>query len=77
MHFKSVKTGKALFIRQRDIVEVEWLRVARGFEVKLITVDGQVCKFDGFKESVSTFVCVSVCSSCIKMEQKAAVGSLP
>ena len=53
MHFKSTKTGKTLFVRHVDLSEVEWLRVAKGFEVKLITVDGQIRKFDGFKESVS------------------------
>ena len=53
MHFKSSKTGKTLLVRQVDVVEIEWLRVAKGYEVKLITVDGQIRKFDGFKESVS------------------------
>ena len=53
MHFKSIKTGKILLIRHVDVVEIEWLRVAKGYEVKLITVDGQIRKFDGFKESVS------------------------
>ena len=53
VHFKSTKTGKTLLVRHVDIVEVEWLRVAKGFEVKLITIDGQIRKIDGFKESVS------------------------
>lgn len=54
VHFKSTRTGKALLVRHVDISDVEWLRVAKGFEVKLITFDGQIRKFDGFKESVST-----------------------
>lgn len=53
VHFKSTRTGKALLVRHVDISDVEWLRVAKGFEVKLITFDGQIRKFDGFKESVS------------------------
>ena len=53
MHFKSVKTGKTLLIRHVDVVDIEWLRVAKGYEMKLVTVDGQIRKFDGFKESVS------------------------
>ena len=36
-----------------DVVDIEWLRVAKGYEMKLVTVDGQIRKFDGFKESVS------------------------
>ena len=55
MHFKSSKTAKTLLVRHVDVVEIEWLRVAKGYEVKLITVDGQIRKFDGFKESVSHF----------------------
>ena len=31
---------------------VEWMRVARGHEVKIFTKDGNVTKFAGFKESV-------------------------
>ena len=60
VHFKSTKTGKTLLIRHVDISDVEWLRVAKGFEVKLITVDGQIRKFDGFKESVSRLLIESV-----------------
>lgn len=53
VHFKSSKTGKTLLVRHVDITGVEWLRVAKGFEMKLVTVDGQIRKFDGFRESVS------------------------
>lgn len=65
MHFKSTKTGKTLLIRHVDISEIEWMRVAKGFEVKLITVDGQVRKFDGFKESVSVLHVYLICEYCI------------
>ena len=67
VHFKSTKTGKTLLVRHVDISEVDWLRVAKGFEVKLITVDGQIRKFDGFKESVSRpeIVFVSTLVECL------------
>lgn len=64
VHFKSMKTGKALLVRHVDISDVEWLRVAKGFEVKLITFDGQIRKFDGFKESVSIDCIKEGCYSC-------------
>ena len=51
--FKSGKTGKTLAIKGSNIESLEWMRVARGYEVKVIEKDGNICKFDGFKESVS------------------------
>ena len=51
--FKSAKTGKILQIKEGDVDRLEWMQVARGFEVKVITQDGNITKFDGFKESVS------------------------
>ena len=52
IYFKSSRTGKTLQIKASDIEDLEWLRVARGYEVKVI-YGGDVAKFDGFKESVS------------------------
>lgn len=52
-HFKSAKTGKTLHVKESDIDELEWLRVARGYEVKVIKQDGTVTLLDGFKDSVS------------------------
>lgn len=50
--FKSGHTGKSFQVRDVDIERLEWLRVAKGFEVKVITKDSNIYKFDGFKESV-------------------------
>ena len=51
--FKSGKTGKSLHVKESDIGSLHWLRAARGYEVKVITKDGNIVKFDGFRESVS------------------------
>ncbi len=58
IHFKSGKTGKTFHIKDSEIDEIEWLRVARGYEVKVMKQDGTVTKLDGFKDSVSS------CSRC-------------
>ena len=42
-----------LQIKEADIDGLEWLRAARGYEVKVMMQDGNIAKFDGFKESVS------------------------
>lgn len=59
--FKSSKTGKVLQIKEADIESLEWLRAARGHEVKVMMQDGNVAKFDGFKESVSWKRCGEKC----------------
>ena len=56
-YFKSTKSGKAFHVSDGDLDVIEWMRVARGHEVKIFTVDGNVTKFAGFKESVSCCVC--------------------
>ncbi|XP_065057793.1 FACT complex subunit SSRP1-like isoform X1 [Rhopilema esculentum] len=48
--FKSQKTGKVEQITAADIENANWLRVARGFGVKLVLKDGTHYRFDGFKE---------------------------
>ena len=68
IHFKSSKTNKILHIKETEIESGEWLRAARGYEMKVLMQDG-VAKFDGFKESViprvkvpmSVCVCMCVC----------------
>lgn len=52
-YFKSSKSGKAFHVNEAELDVVEWMRVARGHEVKIFTKDGNVTKFAGFKESVS------------------------
>lgn len=56
MYFKSVKSGKVFQIRDSDINEIEWLRAARGYEVKIVLKDGSVTLFGGFKETVSVHI---------------------
>lgn len=48
--FKSAKTGRIDSIPIADIKSTKWMRVARGFGLKISLVNGQHYKFDGFKE---------------------------
>ena len=50
--FKSAKSSDIIQINDSDVVNLEWMRVARGYEVKVVSNNGSVTKFDGFKESV-------------------------
>jgi hypothetical protein len=52
LYFKSIKSGKVFQVRESDIDVVEWMRVARGYELKVIALDGSVTKLGGFKETV-------------------------
>ena len=61
MYFKSVKSGKVFQIRESDISQLEWMRAARGYEVKVVLKDGSVTLFGGFKESVSA-LCLFILS---------------
>eukprot|EP00057_Strongylocentrotus_purpuratus_P013181 XP_011667655.1 PREDICTED: FACT complex subunit SSRP1 [Strongylocentrotus purpuratus] len=49
--FKNNKTGKVDQIQSGDIERTNWIRVARGLELKLCLKSGSVFKYDGFKES--------------------------
>ena len=46
-------------VKHSEIEVTEWLRVARGYEVKIMSREGDVYKFNGFKEAVSV-VCIAV-----------------
>lgn len=48
--FKSQKTGKIESVPLTDIDSCYWMRVARGFGLKIILKDGQNYKYHGFKE---------------------------
>jgi len=48
--FKSQKTGKVDSIPLAEIESSEWMRVARGFGLKIILKNGQNYKYHGFKE---------------------------
>ena len=55
--FKSQKTGKVDQITANDIETIHWLKVARGYGLKIVLKDGTHYRFDGFKESVSIKFC--------------------
>ena len=54
--FRANKTGKVDQATVADIESTQWMRVARGFEMKVALKNGLQLKFEGFKESVSCFV---------------------
>lgn len=49
--FKANKTGKVDQASVTDIESTQWMRVARGFELKVSLTNGLQFKFEGFKES--------------------------
>lgn len=51
-YFKSSRSGKTFQIPEKELDSLEWMRVAKGYEVKVFTKDGNLTKFEGFKESV-------------------------
>ena len=59
--FKSQKTGKVDQITAADIDTAHWLKVARGFGLKIILKDGAYFRFDGFQESVSLKSFIFLC----------------
>lgn len=55
--FKNSKTGKVDNIQASELAEGVWRRVALGHGLKLLTKNGHVYKYDGFRESVSPCSC--------------------
>ena len=53
--FKNSKTGKVDQVHAEDVQKTNWLKVARGYELKLYTNNGSIFKYDGFKDSVSQY----------------------
>lgn len=51
--FKSQKTGMVDQITAADIETANWLKVAKGFGLKIVLKDGSHFRFDGFQEAVS------------------------
>lgn len=49
--FKNSKTGKVDQVHAEDVEKTNWLRVARGYELKLYTNNGGIYKYDGFKDA--------------------------
>lgn len=56
--FKNSKTGKVDNIQASELAEGVWRRVALGHGLKLLTKNGHVYKYDGFRESVSPRRCL-------------------
>jgi structure-specific recognition protein 1 len=52
--FKLTKTGKVEQIGAGDIHSCHWMKVAQGYELKLMLSNGLVHKFAGFRETVSS-----------------------
>lgn len=59
-------------MRESDFSTLEWMRAARGYEVKIVSRDGAVTKFAGFKESVSGYDIYNV-----RYVIDKALGSIP
>ena len=60
--FKANKTGKVDQAAVTDIESTQWMRVARGFELKVSLTNGLQFKFEGFKESVSVLFDIHYCN---------------
>ena len=58
--FKSNKTGKVDQFATGEVDAAYWMRVARGYELKIVLSNGTQFKFEGFKESVSNFTLLLV-----------------
>lgn len=66
--FKNSKTGKVDNIQAGELTEGIWRRVALGHGLKLLTKNGHVYKYDGFRESVRCPVAMNppfMASSCL------------
>ena len=57
--FKNSKTGKVDNIQAGELTEGIWRRVALGHGLKLLTKNGHVYKYDGFRESVRCSVAIN------------------
>lgn len=68
--FKNSKTGKVDNIQAGELTEGIWRRVALGHGLKLLTKNGHVYKYDGFRESVSCPIAINplfTASSCFNL----------
>eukprot|EP01135_Chromosphaera_perkinsii_P000449 Nk52_evm3s96 gene=Nk52_evmTU3s96 len=46
--WKSKQTGKVTSVPKAELKDVHWLRVCKGFEMKLVLANGDFVRFDGF-----------------------------
>ena len=51
--FKNLKTGKVEQLQSSDVKATKFMPRAQGHCLKIITNNGTVHKYDGFRESVS------------------------
>lgn len=49
--FKNIKTGKVDQFQGSEVERVQWLKRAKGYCLKIMLQNGQIHRFDGFKES--------------------------
>jgi structure-specific recognition protein 1 len=52
MAWKGVDSGEVVAIASGDIKSAQWLRVARGFQLRVGLKDRKRDSFDGFKREV-------------------------
>ena len=50
--FKSSRSGEVSQFNIDTVESLGWMKVARGYELKVFLKDDKIIKFDGFKESV-------------------------
>lgn len=55
--YKSSKTGKVDSIPAGELNLAQWRRVCLGHGIKLGTSTGHIYKYDGFRDTVSGFLC--------------------
>lgn len=48
--WKEAATGLVTTIKAEDFTEVVWMRLMKGYRVRLVLVNGAWFEFDGFKE---------------------------
>lgn len=78
--FKNSKTGKVDNIQAGELTEGIWRRVALGHGLKLLTKNGHVYKYDGFRESVRCPVAINsllMVPSCLILIFQRELGLLP
>ena len=59
--FKNIKTGKVDQFPGEEVEKVQWLKRAKGFCLKIMLQNGQIHRFDGFKEAVSFSSVLVIC----------------
>ena len=65
--WKEAATGLVTTIKAEDFTEVVWMRLMKGYRVRLVLVNGAWFEFDGFKEDdlvqyiIIHFICY-ICS---------------